>query len=227
MELQEVYDRLQAHGFVVVPLGQTEQPKPALLGFVRTIANPMFYRDEQPIVTEVRPRPTHDPKSYGGADEFQLHTDLAWKSDDQTPDLVFLYCVRPDSAGGGAALLADGWRCHDSLDEEDRRVLSSHPLTIRSHFDNVDVTRRSATVVTHHGSRRRIRFRRDLIEGDVPPAVQRFADKGEALATSFRLDAGHVIVIDNHRMLHGRRKIDGGLQSDRLLLRVHGRLRSA
>lgn len=227
MRQQDVLTPLAVRGYVVLHLPPGPNPAATLTEFTRLFAEPLFERDGAPIVAEVRPRAGFDPGSYGGTDEFLLHTDLAWMSDPLTPEVMVLYCIRPDGAGGGESLIADGWGAFTALDAEDRRVLTEHEVTFRSHFDTDVVTRRQAKVVSEVGGRKWIRFRRDLLEGQVPGAVHRFARLADSRAEAFRLEANQVLVLDNRRMLHGRQRIAGGLGSDRLLLRIHANLRRA
>lgn len=213
--------RLRAVGSLVVALGAVDEQ--SLVDFASHFGEPAFMRGRpaRPTITEIRPRPNFDPVSFAGADEFQLHTDLSWLPDEQIPRLMFLLCVRPEGAGGGASLQVDGWAALGLLTEAQRLELETTSVRMRSHRDAPSVTYRDAPLVKATDAGPWIRFRRDLLEGDVPPAVAAFGSAADTLASRFYLKRGEVLVMDNTRMLHGREPLKAGLASDRLLLRMH------
>ncbi len=213
--------RLTEQGSFVTALEAADSS--ALISFASQFGKPAFThgRPPRPVITEVRPRPHFDPASFAGTDEFGLHTDLSWMQDDEIPSLMFLLCVRPEAAGGGASLQVDGWKVWDSVSERCRAELQARSVRMRSHRDSISITYREAPLVRIVGGKPLIRFRRDLLEGEVPECVEEFGAAADKLVTRFRLEAGQVVVMDNTRMLHGRDSLNAGLESDRLLLRIH------
>lgn len=221
MDFQELKHRLKVVGSFVTALGTVDEE--ALIEFASNFGEPAFKRGRpaRPSITEVRPRPNFDPVSFAGSDEFRLHTDLSWLPDEQIPRLMFLLCVRPEAEGGGATLHADGWMALGGLSKEQRAELETISVRMRSHRDGIGVTYRDDPLVKATDCGPFIRFRRDLLEGDVPESVTAFGAAVDNVATRFHLKAGQVLVMDNTRMLHGREPLKAGLESDRLLLRMH------
>ena len=226
MDVHGLKQRLfEAGSFVEKLSGSESDPSGALIAFASQFGEPAFIRGRmrRPIITEVRPREHFDPASFAGTDEFRLHTDLAWLPDDQIPRLMFLLCVRPEAAGGGASLEADGWSILKSMSPAQRLELQETKVTMRSHRDVRSITYREDPLLKIREGRPAIRFRRDLIEGSMPDAVRVFGEAADRSAKRFFLQAGEVLVMDNTRMLHGREQLNAGLASDRLLLRLHVR----
>lgn len=213
--------RLRVVGSFVTTLDAVDED--SLIDFASNFGEPAFKRGRpaRPSVTEIRPRPNFDPVSFAGADEFQLHTDLSWLPDAEIPQLMFLLCVRPEGAGGGASVQVDGWKALAVLSKEQRAELQATSVRMRSHRDGLGVTYRQDPLVKATEAGPHIRFRRDLLEGDLPPSVAAFAAAADRLATRFYLREREVLVMDNTRMLHGREPLKAGLRSDRLLLRMH------
>lgn len=122
-----------------------------------------------------------------------------------------------NDAEGGDSVAVDGWGVASRLDEEDQRVLAAFEVPFRQFDEQVEtwakvpmLTRDAAGVI------RQIRFSNQLMQPLDPtePELDRFygayhrlsnlvLDEGNQV--HFRLDAGDMMIVHGHRILHGRR----------------------
>lgn len=154
------------------------------------------------------------------------------------PDLVGLLCLR-QAAVGGETILIDGREVAASLSATARRILSQP-----HHFDTGDQVAKRRTLVrpilTDAGGVLRFHYLRRYIEAGhrragVPLAAASMAAMDEldralsrrSLRRVWRLVPGDLLLLDNRRVLHGRRAFaNAAAQPGRLLVRLWGRLRS-
>ncbi len=140
-------------------------------------------------------------RSFASSDVYTpLHTD-SQPYLGAPPSLQVMICVRP-AAEGGETILADGWELarRAQRDEPDlARRLYEEPRRISFYFGDVvgaTIARwRGHTAFTHAPV---------ATEGDaLGPRVRALVDRAPRI--ELRPGAGDVLVVDNHRMLHGRR----------------------
>lgn len=205
-------------GWLRTKLEFGDDPRRTVLDFARSLGEPLADGAGAPVVTDIRPVDGRDPNSFQGSGDFMPHTDHSWKPDPSVPRYVILAVLRPDLDGGGETLITDCERCLQELDPSDREALRSTPVTHRSHRDGARLTSHTAPILSADTNGLRVRFRRDLLEGAVPSAALRFAAVADAITVAMMLERGDVLVVDNHRMLHGRRRFRS---ANRHLLRVH------
>lgn len=148
------------------------------------------------------------------------HTDQPYRA--PTPGLQFLHAIAND-APGGASTMVDGLAAVDDLaavDPEAYEVLCSLPVEFRYDIGcDVKVHRSPLIERNSDGSLRQFRFstRLDfapLAERDVLDVYYRGRRwLSEALndpsrQLEYRMKAGDTLVVDNHRVLHGRTSFD-------------------
>lgn len=145
-------------------------------------------------------RPLSQGRSFASSNVMTpLHTD----SQDflgAPADLQIMRCVRPARVGG-ESLLADGWALLAGIEREDPALaaaLFSTPRQIPFYFGDVlgpTVARKRGRVVFTHSP--------------MPPRDAVGRALGAHLArlpiTEIAVRAGETLIVDNHRMLHGRR----------------------
>ncbi len=151
-----------------------------------------------------------------------LHTDNPYR--DPVPGLQFLHCLEA-SANGGESLLSDGFRAARELREEwpsDFATLTQHSVLFRYQAPGVDLQARAPLIETDEHQRiRAVRYNnRSIAPLDLPAvsvdrfygAYRRFGQALHAAAAvvSFSLQPGDLLVVDNQRVLHGRRGFSGG-----------------
>jgi alpha-ketoglutarate-dependent taurine dioxygenase len=173
-------------------------------------------------VVHIMPQEGADPHSFRGSEDFPLHTDSTWIP--SPPRFVTMLCLQPDSTGAGKSLIVDGYKLLDYLQPAQRAELQRQELSFRSHRDTPAYSAIRSTILSRNSDGGwLLRLRRDLILEPLPEAAVVLLDLAQTHAVEFALEKGECIDIDNHRMLHGRRKLSG-LLSDRALLRVHSDL---
>lgn len=202
------------YGFAKVTGGPVENGAllkvAALFGYVReTNYGPWFE-----VRTEVNPTNL----AYTGLG-LQAHTDNPYR--DPVPTLQILYCLE-NSAEGGDSLVVDGFRAAQILREENAQhfdLLSRHCARFEYRgTGGVALTARKPMIeLTPDGELSAIRFnnRSTAPITDVPfdemaayyAAYRRFGQiiEDPELAVGFKLEPGESFIVDNTRVLHGRK----------------------
>lgn len=167
-----------------------------------------------PHLTEVQPiRPIAQGRSFAASSgPAPLHTDSQlWRG--RPAELQLTYCLRPADRDG-ESLLVDGYALADRLAAErpaELAALITEPRCLPFVFGHVfgpTLARRSDRHVITHSPRPEPGDRiASIMERALADAPQR----------SVRLEAGQALLVDNHRMLHGRRAFE---DPARELLRV-------
>jgi hypothetical protein len=190
---------LAARGFAVVrapaDLGPEEAARAPWTYAERLLGSPPRLVERQPI------KPVPQGRSFAAsAGPAPLHTDSQMFAG-VPPAVQIMACVRP-AARGGETLLVDGWALLDRVAASDPdlyRLLFEAPRRIPFVFGDVfgpTVSRRGGALVFTHPPR--------VPEGD--PVAARLAPWIDAAPRIERaVGAGEILVVDNHRMLHGRR----------------------
>ena len=170
--------------FKVDPL--PNDPVRWLTEFVSAFSRPLFTRNEQVVVGRIRPVVGRDPHSFQGSQEFDLHTDLTWMSDEETPRYATLLCLKADQGGGGESLFV---RLDDILAEMsdlETKELQETQMKWYSHRDAAHSSSRQASVLSkaRDGDGARVRFRRDLM--DIPFSLTTTIDRFYRIANERR-----------------------------------------
>ena len=213
----DLLKELQENGYVLIKEAGLHDPNDTLETAVATFAQPISYLG-LPLVMDLKPKPGFQPASYAGTGVFDLHTDLSWF--EKPPKYIAMFCVQPESAGGGRPLLADGWKALADLSPEDVDYLKTQPVTFPAP-DHIDYPPLTDPIVTDRSEGPFIRFRYDLL--DEPPApVQNFFAAINDNIIYVDVAPGTMFIFDNDRMLHGRTELKGGMNSDRHFKRLYG-----
>ena len=145
------------------------------------------------------------------------HTDTCWRS--SLSGLIFLHCLAAQAAGG-ETLLVDGFAVAEALrgrHPEAFDLLARVPIDFAASVNNGDEWRARGRVINldEEGRIDGIRYNENSIQAPDPPAAL-VGPLFEALARfeeelydprrwlKLRLRPGDLLVIDNHRVLHGR-----------------------
>lgn len=203
------------HGCAVV------ENTPAVPGEVERFANRIAY------VREVNFGRIHDvlddPSSYNVASTagaLKPHTDLTSYS--WPPSAQLLHCIVHDATGADS-LLVDGWQVAARLQAEDPEayeILSSVAVTFRHYDDDNHVSARAPMLVHDtEGNLCLVRMSpQTLLPLDIPPdavapfyaAYRKFVTflENSSNQLKFKLRAGDMMCVHNHRVLHGRTAYD-------------------
>jgi alpha-ketoglutarate-dependent taurine dioxygenase len=143
--------------------------------------------------------------------EFPLHTDGSFE--DPPPGFVALYCVNDDQLGGGETLFVECHKILSLLSKTSRRVLEEHDFELKipnEFYKGKDRTK--ARLLSANGC---FRFRKDiLVLDELAPSVVRAVEELDQLinspeqAAGIKLRPGEIVVFDNGRFFHGRKKIE-------------------
>jgi alpha-ketoglutarate-dependent taurine dioxygenase len=142
--------------------------------------------------------------AYFTSDRFPLHTDLSYVP--LPPRILLMQCVHPGFPGEGDTLLSDCRLAQESLTIGAVRTLEGK--WFRFHFPPGCQTGNSGlqSILRTSGSRKLWAFRRDGMEipAHAQSAVQALVEALEASMIKIRLDRGDLLIVDNHRVAHGR-----------------------
>ncbi len=148
--------------------------------------------------------------------ELKAHTDNPYRA--PVPGIQFLHCLVNDSSGGESTLV-DGLAAFEEmgeLDPEGRDVLACTPVTFRYEFGTERMQARASIFETDAaggfvGIRNSDRL--DFVDPVDPDTLDVFYRARRTLRTlldqperraQFLLEPGHVMMMDNRRLLHGR-----------------------
>lgn len=198
-------EHFREHGYAIIPSIARDPDQP--WEFVNEIVGVWPEMVERQAI-----RPMGAPNSFAGSARFTpFHTD----SQDflgAPPGLQIMVCRRAAATGGETRLL-DGWTLLDRLERTDGALYESLTRTPRLHrFYFGDVTRPTVAEVGGHLA---------WTHTPMPPSD----GIGVALAREIECEpvleipvrAGETLLVDNHRMLHGRNAFAG---RDRDFVRV-------
>jgi gamma-butyrobetaine dioxygenase len=170
-------------------------------------------------VFDVRSIPVPDDLAYTAVG-LSAHLDQPYRR--PTPGLQFLHVLVND-APGGESIVADGLAAVAALRDHDPTWYATLcELEVEFRYDiGTDVVVATAPMIDLRGdgSLRQFRFspRVDFARYADPEVLDRFYAARRWLAAwlddpahhlEFKMDAGDVLVVDNHRVLHGRRPFD-------------------
>jgi [2-(trimethylamino)ethyl]phosphonate dioxygenase len=151
------------------------------------------------------------------------HTDNPYR--DPVPQLQLLHCLE-QAAEGGESIVVDGFHAAERLRREspiDFTLLTRHAVPFRYvEEDRVDLQARAALIeLDSDGEVQVVRYNNrsiaplDLPEETIVPFYRAYRRLGRLLhdpqaTAGFRLRPGDLFVVDNRRVLHGRRGFGSG-----------------
>jgi [2-(trimethylamino)ethyl]phosphonate dioxygenase len=169
---------------------------------------------------DVRAEPQPTNLAYTGLG-LSCHTDNPYR--DPVPGLQLLHCLVAEN-DGGESIVVDGFKAAALLRDEapeDFALLTRHAVPFRfQSADTVLEARAPLIGLDDRGRVAEIRFNNRSIgcidlEPDVMPdfyrAYRRFAEvlQRPALEVGFKLGPGDLFIVDNRRVLHGRKTVGG------------------
>lgn len=169
-----------------------------------------------------------------GFEDLLVHTDSPYR--DPRPGFQVLHCVRPARLGG-ETIIVDGVAAAATLDAGQVCVLAETPVEFRYRRRMLNLSTSAPILETGiRGRPEAIRFNRRSMVGPIG-SPERLAAWYEAFLTltalvddsanqtRIRLNSGEAVILNNHRMLHGRTAFDAANQQ-RLLQGAYGDLDS-
>ena len=149
------------------------------------------------------------------------HTDNPYR--DPVPGLQLLHCLVADN-DGGESVVVDGFKAAAILRDEapdDFDLLTRHAVPFRFSSENADLIARARLItLDDRGDIMEVRFNNRSIStfdlpADIMPAFyrayRRFAEvlQRPDLEVGFKAGPGDLFIVDNQRVLHGRRTVGG------------------
>ncbi len=232
-----------AGGYAVVRLRNIAQALGAGDQFLRLatailaeVAIPFQPFQRWPLWKEIGTNLNANPGLSTGTGYNAFHMDLVNAT--RPPDYTTLLCVRPDPLGAGASILSDARAAVSHLTPSSRALLADVAYSYGSFFDLSDVGEEYKPFPVLDGEPANLGFVRFtakmLAESGLheahAQAAKELADQMVAGQVSFTLQRGDVLIVNQHRWVHGREPLGGGQhhvapENRRLLLQLF--LRSA
>ena len=153
------------------------------------------------------------PESSGGSGNSPFHMDFV--NAQNPPDLVCLLCLRPDPLGGGRSLLASIDGIEQLLDPVHVDILSRPQFSdgMVYNLNGVGEDINPFPVITS-GSLWRYRFTANLLHSTPNSqgltALQAVTNILNSRAVSLTLARGDLLILDQHKMTHGRSAMGEG-----------------
>jgi hypothetical protein len=223
--ISETRQRIDRDGFCVVRLGRvvTEQPAAVAAGAATLLAsafgtpfrvyakNPNHWRS---VGVDLEKAPYRSE----GVGLLPLHMDFV--NAENPPDLICLVCLRPDPCGGGASLVAKTADIEELLDPRDIEVLS-RPVYRDGQVANLSGVGGDinpfAVLSPTPGDRFPCRYVGHLLNSVTDPearaAIQAFGRALDARTVAIQLEAGDLLIVDQHRAVHGKLPLGAGQEA--------------
>jgi hypothetical protein len=230
-------------GYAVVRLGNVARELAAGEQFLRVatailagVAVPFQPFQRWPLWKEIGTNLSAHPGRSTGTGHNALHMDLVNAT--RPPDYAALLCTRPDPLGGGPSILADARAAVTRLAPSTRALLADKAYRYGSFFDLSGVGEECAPFAVldgHPDDAGFVRFTAKMLTEpglDAPhaSAARELSDQLTGGQLSFTLQRGDLLIVNQHRFLHGREPLGAGQEAvpaarRRLLLQLF--LRSA
>ncbi|RBM07331.1 TauD/TfdA family dioxygenase [Streptomyces sp. PT12] len=169
-----------------------------------------------PLWKEIGTNLNANPGMSTGIGYNAFHMDLVNAT--QPPDYTTLLCVRPDPMGAGASILSDARAAVSRLSPSSRTLLADAAYSYGSFFDLSDAGDEYKPFPILDGEPANLGFVRFtakmLAESGLDEAhaqaARELADQLVAGQISFTLQRGDVLIVNQHRWVHGREPLGDG-----------------
>ncbi len=213
----EIAQALRSDGYVLCSLvDSSEYSRDVALELMnqvlKKIADPIQifarYSQWRPIGVDL----ARDPNRSEGIGVSPLHMDFV--NAEHPPDIIVLYCERPDPAGGGNTILgpasvAESLPLHFRKKLQDRCYVDGRVVNLANVGGDIN-----PFAVISDTQPWRVRYTDQLLhsslDDDASAAVRALHDALQSQIIELPLYAGEALIIDQHRMLHGRLALGDG-----------------
>ncbi|QKV67515.1 TauD/TfdA family dioxygenase [Streptomyces harbinensis] len=180
------------------------------------VATPFQPFRRWPLWKEIGTNLDANPGLSTGTGYNAFHMDLVNAT--QPPDYTTLLCVRPDPLGGGASILSDARAAVSHLPTSSRSLLADAAYRYGSFFNLSDVGdeyRPFPVLDGRPADAGFVRFTAKMLtESDIDAAhaqaARELADQMVAGQVSFTLQRGDLLIVNQHRWVHGREPLGDG-----------------
>jgi hypothetical protein len=223
-------------GNIARALGTGDQFLRVATAILAEVAVPFQPFKRWPLWKEIGTSLNANPGRSTGTGYNAFHMDLVNAT--QPPDYTTLLCIRPDALGGGPSILSDARAAASRLSPSSRALLAEKAYLYGSFFELSDVGEEYtpfAVLDSEPADAGFVRFTAKMLTE--PGLDEAHASAARELAghligaqTSFMLQRGDVMIVNQHRFMHGREPLGAGQEAvppadRRLLLQLF--LRSA
>lgn len=225
-------------GYAVVRLGAVAQALGVKDRFLRLatallteVATPFQPFRRWPLWKAIGTNLSANPGMSTGVGYNAFHMDLVNAT--VPPDYTTLLCVRPDPLGAGASILSDARAAVSRLTPSSRAHLAEKAYSYGSFFELSDVGEEYSPFPVLDGEpevRGFVRFSAKMLReselGETHThAAEELADQLIAGQVAFTLQRGDLLIVDQHRWVHGRESLgadqyDVAPEDRRLLLQL-------
>jgi hypothetical protein len=223
-------------GNIARALGTGNQFLHVATAILAGVAAPFQPFSRWPLWKEIGTNPGAKPGLSTGTGYNAFHMDLVNAT--RPPDYTTLLCIRPDPLGGGPSILSDARAAISRLTPSSRALLADRAYRYGSFFDLSDVGEECKPFAVLDGEPANAGFVRFTAKMLAEPgleethagAARELAGQLVAGQASFTLRHGDLLIVNQHRCLHGREPLGAGQEdvqpaARRLLLQLF--LRSA
>ncbi|GAA0586978.1 TauD/TfdA family dioxygenase [Streptomyces crystallinus] len=236
--LAELYG--MAGGYAVVRLDRIAQELGLSERFLRLatavltqVAIPFQPFQRWPLWKEIGTNLNANPGLSTGTGYNAFHMDLVNAT--RPPDYTVLLCVRPDPLGAGASILSDARAAVRRLTSSRRALLADVSYRYGGFFDLCEVGEEFTPFPVLDGKPEDsgfVRFTAKMLsepnlglDEEHAQAARELADQMVAGQVSYTLQRGDLLIVDQHRWVHGRRALGDGQErvapeNRRLLLQL-------
>jgi hypothetical protein len=227
-----------AGGYAVVRLGNVADGLGAGNGFLHVatailaeLAIPFQPFTQWPLWKEIGTNLDANPGRSTGTGYNAFHMDLVNAT--RPPDYTTLLCIRPDPLGGGLSILSDARDAIARVTPSSRALLADKAYRYGSFFELSDVGEEYtpfAVLDSEPADTGFVRFTAKMLtepglDAAHTGAARELAAQMARAEVSFMLERGDLLIVNQHRYVHGRRPLGTG-QADvpatarRLLLQL-------
>lgn len=224
-----------AGGYAVVRLGNIARALGTAEAFLRLttalltqVAAPFQPFQRWPLWKEIGTSLSADPGRSTGTGHNAFHMDLVNAT--RPPDYSTLLCIRPDPLGGGPSILSDARAAAARLSPPSRALLADKAYRYGSFYELSDVGKEHAPFAVLDNNPADAGFVRFTAKMLSQPGIdEAHAEAARELAArltegqvTIMLGRGDVLIVNQHRYLHGREPLAAGQEmvppADRRLL---------
>jgi hypothetical protein len=223
-------------GNIARALGTGDQFLRVATAILAGLAVPFQPFKRWPLWKEIGTNLNANPGRSTGTGYDAFHMDLVNAT--RPPDYTTLLCIRPDALGGGPSILSDARAAVSRLSPSNRALLAEKAYRYGSFFELSDVGEEYtpfAVLDSDPVDAGFVRFTAKMLtepglDEAHASAARELADHLIGGQTSFMLQRGDVLILNQHRFMHGREPLGAGQEAvpptdRRLLLQLF--LRSA
>jgi hypothetical protein len=215
-------------GNIARALGTGDQFLRVATAILAGVAVPFQPFQRWPLWKEIGTNLDANPGRSTGTGYNAFHMDLVNAT--RPPDYSTLLCARPDPLGGGLSILSDARAAASRLSPSSRALLADNAYRYGSFFELSDVGEEYAPFAVLDGDPADAGFVRFTAKMLTEPGLDdAHAGAARELAghlaegqVSLMLQRGDVLIVNQHRFLHGREPLGSGqeavLPADRRLL---------